>query len=145
MDQVIACGSDSESELELSQMYSYYGPEYRSFGDRGKIETANKLLGRPYQIFGITAKGAYRRRKIGFPTINIKIEDCTIKPKFGTYYAKAAFSDINSNWLYGVVNIGVRLTFKDLKKPVVEMHIFDFNKDVYDRKISYGELLRPKY
>ncbi len=101
-----------------------------------EIETANKLLGRPYQVSGIVTKGACRGRKIGFPTINITIEDCMIKPKFGTYCAKAAFSDINPNWLYGVVNIGMRPTFKDLKKPIVEMHIFDFNRDVYGCNVN---------
>ncbi|MEY2393177.1 riboflavin biosynthesis protein RibF [Wolbachia endosymbiont of Tettigetta isshikii] len=108
----------------------------REYLQKGETGIANKLLGRPYQVSGIVTKGAYRGREIGFPTINIPIGDCMIKPKFGTYYAKAAFSDNNSNWLYGVVNIGMRPTFKDLKKPIVEMHIFDFNKDVYDYKVN---------
>ncbi|WCR59045.1 MAG: Riboflavin biosynthesis protein RibF [Wolbachia endosymbiont of Ctenocephalides felis wCfeF] len=108
----------------------------REYLQKGEIEIANKLLGRPYQVSGIVTKGACRGREIGFPTINIPIEDCMIKPKFGTYYAKAAFPDNNSNWLYGVVNIGMRPTFKDLKKPIVEMHIFDFDKDVYDYKVN---------
>lgn len=108
----------------------------REYLQKGETEIANKLLGRPYQVSGIVTKGACRGREIGFPTINIPIEDCMIKPKFGTYYAKAAFSDNSSNWLYGVVNIGMRPTFKDLKKPIVEMHIFDFNKDMYDYKVN---------
>ncbi|MGL9717845.1 MAG: riboflavin biosynthesis protein RibF [Wolbachia sp.] len=140
----------------------------REYLQKGEIEIANKLLGRPYQVSGIVAKGACRGREIGFPTINITIEDCMIKPKFGTYYAKVSFpflnitpardtgiyrsqyrdteatesfarcsfSDSNVNWLYGVVNIGMRPTFKDLKKPLVEMHIFDFNEDIYDRKVD---------
>ncbi|MCM1001944.1 riboflavin biosynthesis protein RibF [Wolbachia pipientis] len=108
----------------------------REYLQKGETEIANKLFGRPYQVSGIVTKGACRGREIGFPTINIPIEDCMIKPKFGTYYAKAAFSDNNSNWLYGVVNIGMRPTFKDLKKPIVEMHIFDFNKNVYDYKVN---------
>ncbi|MFP3035857.1 MAG: riboflavin biosynthesis protein RibF [Wolbachia sp.] len=108
----------------------------REYLQKGETGIANKLLGRPYQVSGIVTKGKCRGREIGFPTINIPIEDCMIKPKFGTYYAKAAFSENNPNWLYGVVNIGMRPTFKDLKKPIVEMHIFDFNKDVYDYKVN---------
>lgn len=81
-------------------------------------------------------KGACRGREIGFPTINIPIEDCMIKPKFGTYYARVTFPDSNPNWLYGVVNIGMRPTFKDLKKPIIEMHIFDFDEDVYSHKVN---------
>lgn len=103
---------------------------------KGEIEVANKLLGRPYQVSGIVTKGACRGREIGFPTINIPIEDYMIKPKLGTYYAKVAFSENSSSWLYGVVNIGMRPTFKDLKKPIVEMHIFDFNENVYNFKVD---------
>ncbi|MGL9757409.1 MAG: riboflavin biosynthesis protein RibF [Wolbachia sp.] len=103
---------------------------------KGEIEVANKLLGRPYQVSGIVTKGACRGREIGFPTINIPIEDYMIKPKLGTYYAKVAFSENSSSWLYGVVNIGMRPTFKDLKKPIVEMHIFDFNENVYNVKVD---------
>lgn len=62
---------------------------------------ANKLLGRPYQVSGVVAKGACRGREIGFPTINIPVEDGMIKPKFGTYYAEVMFSYNNPNWLYG--------------------------------------------
>lgn len=108
----------------------------REYVQRGEIEIANKLLGRPYQVSGVVTKGACRGREIGFPTINIPIEDCMIKPKFGTYYARVTFPDSNPNWLYGVVNIGMRPTFKDLKKPIIEMHIFDFDEDVYSHKVN---------
>ncbi|APR99169.1 riboflavin biosynthesis protein RibF [Wolbachia endosymbiont of Folsomia candida] len=116
----------------------------REYVQTGGIEVANKLLGRPYQVSGIVTKGACRGREIGFPTINIPIEDCMIKPKFGTYYARVALSD--DNWLYGVVNVGMRPTFKDLKKPIIEMHIFDFNQDLYDRKVKIQLLkfIRPE-
>ncbi|MDG7056364.1 MAG: riboflavin biosynthesis protein RibF [Wolbachia endosymbiont of Meromenopon meropis] len=108
----------------------------REYLHKGEMQVVNKLLGRPYQISGIVTKGVCRGRKIGFPTINIPIEDYMIKPKFGTYCAKIAFSDKNLSWLYGVVNIGIRPTFKDLKKPIVEMYIFDFNQDVYEYKVN---------
>ncbi len=88
-------------------------------------------------------KGACRGREIGFPTINIPIEDGMIKPKFGTYYAKVMFSYNNPNWLYGVVNIGMRPTFKDLKKPITELHIFDFDEDLYNHKVNI-QLLKFK-
>ncbi|WP_168463844.1 riboflavin biosynthesis protein RibF [Wolbachia endosymbiont of Ctenocephalides felis wCfeT] len=103
---------------------------------KGEMGIANKLLSRPYQVSGIVTKGACRGRELGFPTINIPIEDSMIKPKFGTYYAKVVLTsplgNTEQNWLYGVVNIGMRPTFKDLKKPIVEMYIFDFNEDVYN-------------
>lgn len=108
----------------------------REYIQKGEIEVANKLLGRPYQVSGVVTKGACRGREIGFPTINIPIEDCMIKPKFGTYHARMALSDEDQSWLYGAVNIGMRPTFKDLKKPIIEMHIFDFNEDLYGHKVK---------
>lgn len=107
----------------------------REYLQNGELNAANRLLGMPYQVSGVVTKGALRGKEIGFPTINIPIEDCMIKPKFGTYYARIAFSNYGQDWLYGVVNVGMRPTFKDLKKPIMEMHIFDFNKDLYSHKV----------
>ncbi|MBV0899530.1 MAG: bifunctional riboflavin kinase/FAD synthetase [Wolbachia endosymbiont of Fragariocoptes setiger] len=109
----------------------------------GKIDIANKFLGRPYQISGIVVKGACRGTEIGFPTINILIEDCMIKPKFGTYYARITYK---MEWFYGVVNIGMRPTFQDLKRPILEMYIFNFNKNLYGSnvKIELLSFIRPE-
>ncbi|UWI83346.1 riboflavin biosynthesis protein RibF [Wolbachia endosymbiont of Howardula sp.] len=95
----------------------------------GEIDIANKLLGRPYQISGIVMKGACRGRIIGFPTINIAIQEEMIKPKFGTYYAKVIYCNHS---LYGVVNVGMRPTCQDLTAPIIEMHILDFNQNIYN-------------
>ncbi|MDN5247616.1 MAG: riboflavin biosynthesis protein RibF [Wolbachia endosymbiont of Tyrophagus putrescentiae] len=106
----------------------------REYLQSGKVDAANKLLGRPYQILGIVKQGARRGREIGSPTINIPIENYMIKPKFGTYYATMTCDD--QNWLHGVVNIGMRPTFKDLQDPIAEMHILDFNKDLYGQMVK---------
>lgn len=114
--------------------------EYLTCGD---IEFANKLLGRPYCVSGTVVRGVGRGRKIGFPTINLNIDDDMIKPKLGVYFAKMMQ---DGNYFYGVVNVGVRPTFEDLKKPILEMYIFDFDDNLYDHlvKIEFLKFLRPE-
>ncbi|WP_339048701.1 bifunctional riboflavin kinase/FAD synthetase [Candidatus Mesenet endosymbiont of Phosphuga atrata] len=109
----------------------------------GNTEFANKLLGRPYCMSGTVVRGVGRGKKIGFPTINLNIDDDVVKPKFGVYFAKVVQ---NNNHFYGLVNIGVRPTFEDFKKPILEMYIFDFNYNLYDHlvKIEFLRFLRPE-
>ncbi|WP_333023187.1 riboflavin biosynthesis protein RibF [Wolbachia endosymbiont of Pentidionis agamae] len=132
LEPLIICGEICSSSL------------IREYVQTGKIEIANKLLGRPYQISGIVKEGAHRGEKIGFPTINVVIENCMIKPKFGAY--NAIVTSDGTNWLHGAVNIGMRPTFGDLKKPIVEMHIFDFCSKLYGFKVEIQLLkfIRPE-
>lgn len=104
----------------------------------GNVELANKLLGRSYCISSTVVRGVGRGRKIGFPTINLNIDDDVIKPKFGVYFARMMQND---SCFYGLVNIGIRPTFEDFKKPILEMYIFDFNDNLYDDLVKV-ELLK---
>ncbi|AHC39559.1 bifunctional riboflavin kinase/FAD synthetase [Ehrlichia muris] len=106
----------------------------RKYLSEGKIELANRILGRSYQINGKVIKGLARGRVIGFPTVNVGIEHILI-PKAGVYSACIKINDSNT-WLNGVVNIGLRPTFNDLSFPILEMHIFDFNSDIYDQYVD---------
>jgi riboflavin kinase / FMN adenylyltransferase len=98
-------------------------------GDIGKAE---KMLGRPYQIRGIVEHGRNRGgRLLGFPTANIKLHD-ELAPKTGVY----AVTVEHKNERYkGVANIGYSPTFDD-KIYTIEVHLLDFDGDLYDRKIQ---------
>ena len=116
----------------------------REYLSQGKIELANKVLGRLYQIDGKVVKGLARGRVIGFPTINVSIEHMLV-PKIGVYSASVRIHN-DSVWLNGIVNIGLRPTFNDMGFPILEMHIFDFNDDIYDQLVSVRllEFIRPE-
>ncbi|MGN7618783.1 MAG: bifunctional riboflavin kinase/FAD synthetase [Ehrlichia sp.] len=101
---------------------------------QGRMDFANKVLGRSYQINGKVMKGLARGRLIGFPTVNVSIEHMLV-PKVGVYSARIRISD-STMWLNGIVNIGLRPTFNDIKFPILEMHIFDFDDDIYDQLVS---------
>ena len=99
---------------------------------KGKIDYANKLLGRFWAIEGIVKRGEKRGRKIGFPTCNLDLTNYIV-PKLGVYSAKVIVDKKIKK--KGIVNIGYRPTFGK-KKLVLEAHIFGLKKNLYDKRIK---------
>ncbi len=110
----------------------------------GKIRKANKMLGREYSLVGKVVKGSMRGRTLGFPTANLEIEDEEkLIPSNGVYVAKVRFA---GKIKFGLLNIGFRPTFEDDDQLFIEVHIFDFQEDIYnfELKIEFLEYLRPE-
>ncbi len=104
----------------------------------GKVADAQKLLGRYYQIRGIVATGRNRGgRLLRFPTANITLHD-ELCPKTGIY---AVTVECGNKQYKGVANIGYRPTFDD-HEFAVEVHILDFNDDIYGQKIRVNFIQR---
>ena len=116
-----------------SNQKTYSSTNIRRFIYDGKIESANLMLGRNYQVKGTVIKGKQLGKTIGFPTANIMPRAHIITPKFGVY--KAIVKLANKESYKAVVNFGIRPTFDDTQ-PIFEAHIFDFNKDIYDQKLT---------
>ena len=105
----------------------------------GDIKTANTFLGYDYFLTGTVVKGKQIGKQIGFPTANIYIkEDYKLIPKNGAYVVK---STIDSNLYFGMMNIGTNPTV-DGTKQSIEVHFFNFDQDLYDKKLKI-ELLEP--
>ena len=98
---------------------------------KGEIKEANELLGRPYMISGLVIEGDKRGRQIGFPTANISLGNL-IRPAFGVY--AVLIEGIENKVLRGIANIGRRPTVND-RGVLLEVNIFDFNEDIYGKKI----------
>ena len=106
----------------------------------GNIEKANKFLGRNYCLHGTVVKGVSRGRILGFPTANIEVENKNkLIPKNGVYVVQAL---VEGEVVYGVMNVGLRPTFADTLSVVIEVHLFDFNKDVYGKTVKIDLLKR---
>ena len=104
----------------------------------GDIEKARTLLGRYYQIRGTVAQGRDRGgRLLGFPTANINLTD-ELCPKMGVY---AVTAELDYRKLKGVANIGYSPTFDD-RVFTVEVHILDFNDDIYGQNIRVNFIKR---
>jgi riboflavin kinase/FMN adenylyltransferase len=98
---------------------------------KSDFSTAQQLLGYPYSIGGRVKHGDKRGRTLGFPTMNLPL---TIRPPVAGVFAVRVFG--LGEALNGVASLGYRPTFKgEEKQPVLEIHLFDFNEDVYGREI----------
>ncbi|MFO7559362.1 MAG: bifunctional riboflavin kinase/FAD synthetase [Desulfobacterales bacterium] len=104
----------------------------------GNVEEAEQLLGRHYQIRGKVVSGRNRGAKLlGFPTANIHLHD-ELCPKTGVYAVTVECSA--GNYL-GVANIGYSPTFDD-HVFTVEVHILDFNENIYGQRIRVNFVSR---
>lgn len=99
----------------------------------GDSAVANQNLGYPYLLRGFVIEGNKLGRTIGFPTANIFIEDQDkLIPKNGVY---AVYVYIEGERYKGMLNIGVRPTINNDKRRTIEVHIFDFNEDIYGKTV----------
>jgi len=115
---------------------------------RGALDEANAMLGRPHMVSGTVIKGDQRGRTIGFPTCNLG-EVSEALPAFGVYAVEVDREDEGRarSLARGVANIGVRPTVReDDPRPSVEVHLFDFDADLYGARLRVHliERLRPE-
>ncbi|UCF94089.1 MAG: bifunctional riboflavin kinase/FAD synthetase [Desulfobacterales bacterium] len=104
----------------------------------GKVDQAQKMLGRDYQIRGTVVTGRNRGGKLlGISTANINLQD-ELCPKNGIY---AVTVEYGNQQYQGVANIGYSPTFDD-HQFTVEVHILDFNKNIYGEKIRVNFVKR---
>jgi len=103
--------------------------------ENGNLYEANKMLGYPYIYMAKVIDGLKIGRKLGFPTANLDISEREkIIPMPGVY---AVWVDINGHFYKGVLNIGYRPTLNISQKQLsMEVHIIDFNDDLYDKVIT---------
>ena len=104
----------------------------RSALECGDLETAQRLLGRPYSMLGTVVAGQKRGRTIGFPTANIFLERHR-SSVLGVYAVKVY--GLEENAINGVANVGNRPTV-DGTRSVLEVHLFDFDRDIYGEEIQ---------
>ena len=98
----------------------------RTLLNEGNIERANKYLGYEYMLSGNVVHGDKMGRTINYPTANIKVDRNKLIPKAGVYLVKIIFQ---SEDFFGMLNIGV-------ETQKIEVHVFNFLKDIYGQKIT---------
>lgn len=111
----------------------------RSALKNGDIKEANAFLGYNFMLTGKVIKGRSLGKQIGFPTANLDIEETyKLIPKNGAYVVK---SYLNNKDTYGMMNIGTNPTVNG-KHQTIEVHFFDFDQDIYNKKIEIQLLER---
>lgn len=106
----------------------------RLFYSQGDIKNAEKYLGRPISYRGIVVKGKQLGSTIGIPTANIELNQQTELPRFGVYAVKI---NVNSQVYLGCMNIGINPTVGSNGQTKIEIHILDFDKNIYDQQVSF--------
>lgn len=101
----------------------------------GRVKMASQLLDYSYFILGNVIKGNRIGRTIGFPTANIQVRDKhKLIPGSGVYAVKIRMDE---NEYKGMLNIGIRPTIDEKEKQKsIEVHILDFEQDIYNQEIS---------
>ncbi len=99
----------------------------------GDIQGANNLLGYNYFISGIVEEGEKIASKLGYPSANIQYNEEKVKVPYGVYYVLVEVGDEIYN---GVYNYGIVKNKSGEEKFKSEVHIIDFNKNIYSKKIK---------
>lgn len=108
----------------------------KTLENSGEVDMVRSYLGRNYELSGLVVHGDKRGRTIGFPTANLSLTDSRkVVPKNGVYAVKVEIEKDTKQY-YGMMNIGYRPTFSDSKQRSIEVHIFDFNDDIYGKIVS---------
>ncbi len=106
----------------------------RSAIAEGDVERAARLLGRSYSIEGVIVTGNHMGGSLGFPTANVEVTDpVKLLPGNGVYAVRVV---VDGTIVNGVCNIGVRPTIVVASKRTVEVHLLDFDQQVYGHLVS---------
>ena len=105
----------------------------------GDLAFATRLLGRPYSISGRVVDGDKLGRELGYPTANIQIKH-NRPPLSGIFVVQVR--GLADTPLPGVASLGVRPTVKQNAQPVLEVHLFDFDRSIYGQHVCVDFLSR---
>ena len=107
----------------------------------GDVERAHEFLGYPYSLVGWVSKGDQLGRTIGFPTANLELSNSSkLLPAMGVFAVRI---ELNGKSYKGMCNIGLRPTVEGSSNRI-EVHIFDFNQDIYGQSLRIDFLHRMR-
>jgi riboflavin kinase/FMN adenylyltransferase len=108
------------------------------------------MLGRTYTLTGKVVRGQQLGRTLGFPTANLEISPDKLLPRHGVYCVRVKVEPQSDRagvtFLKGVMNIGLRPTVAGADRPTVEVHILDWDGDMYGSElaVSLEQFIRPE-
>lgn len=105
----------------------------------GRFDIAQRLLGRPYQICGRVIHGEKLGRKLGFPTANISIRHDNL-PLSGVFIVQVR--GLGAEPLPAVASLGLRPTVNPAARPLLEIHLLNFNDEIYGRMLRVDFLAK---
>ena len=135
-----------EISAEEVQEVNVSSTKIRQSLNNGNIERANEFLGRPFLCTGKVVEGKRLGRELGFPTLNIEVNnEHKILPKDGVYAVNVQIKDEHFE---GMMNIGQNPTVQKNteQEKKLEVNIFDFDKEVYgaEVKVFFQKFIRDE-
>jgi riboflavin kinase/FMN adenylyltransferase len=100
----------------------------------GEFAGAEPLLGRPFVIEGKVEYGKQLGRTLGYPTANIHLQQ-RVSPVHGVFAVRVGLGEGECSWP-GVASLGVRPTINEVSEPLLEVHLFDFDGDLYGQRMA---------
>lgn len=104
----------------------------RSLAD-GNIESATAMLGYRYRLTGTVIHGLMKGRQMGYPTANIECPEEKVIPARGVYAARVF---LDSEQFFGMLNVGYNPTLSSLRELSTEVHILDFDREIYGKTLT---------
>jgi len=148
-DFALLCRAGGEHGFQVVNTHSFIVDGSRVSSTRiretlrnGDLDLAQRLLGRPYAICGRVVHGDKRGRQLGYPTANIYLHR-DITPLAGVYVVEVL--GVGPQPVSGVANVGRRPTVQGTRDQL-EVHLFDFQQDIYGRhvKVNFLAHVRPE-
>ena len=147
-EKMISCAKELDFGIERIEQQAISeefvsSTKIRKLIKSGDIELANSLLGYTYFTSGTVVKGSQIGTEIGFPTANLIIPSNKIMPQNGVYSVKVT---VDRQSYLGMANIGFKPTIKNDKELSLEVNLFDFNQDLYEKniRISFYKKIRDE-
>ncbi|MCI1904355.1 MAG: riboflavin biosynthesis protein RibF [Enterococcaceae bacterium] len=133
--QVVVVSKEEQNEQKISST------EIRQLIQKGEVAQANKLLGYIFETEGVVVHGDARGRELGYPTANVATDPSVCLPAIGVYAVRL---QVGSRWFDGMGSVGHDVTFGKGRQLTIEINLFDFDEDIYDRQVAirWYQLLR---
>ena len=131
-------------DVDVVPFVSYKGDKVsstriRSALERGEVEDANAMLGRPFQLRGAVFGGKGEGSKLGYPTLNLKPAEGGVKLPLGVYA-------VDAGGRRAVANYGLAPTFGERawREPVMEVHFPGMSRPPRFSRLSLVRFIRPE-
>lgn len=127
--------------LQATQFPAVSSTKIRELLLEGDLEAANQILGYRYMLEGQVVNGFHIGHTMGFPTANLQVAPEKLIPADGVY---AVMVELDGEQHQGMLNIGTRPTLANSDERSIEVHIFDFHDNIYDKELRLSLVKRTR-
>lgn len=127
--------------LQATQFPAVSSTKIRELLLEGDLEAANQILGYRYMLEGQVVNGFHIGHTMGFPTANLQVAPEKLIPADGVY---AVMVELDGEQHKGMLNIGTRPTLANSDERSIEVHIFDFHDNIYDKELRLSLVKRTR-